>query len=91
MLQTNKLYSKESGFGSKSSKGPAYSFFNTSAYNLNEIKNFGVDYELVHKKSEEEDGKQKEAGKFNWGKPVKFEELDFCLLKIWCLNEEGII
>lgn len=35
--------------------------------------------------------KNKEKPKFHWGKPVKFEDLDFCLLKIWSLKEEGII
>lgn len=62
----NKIYSKESSFGIKSSKDND---------NMNSMR-LGCEPNLTV---------------FSWGKPVKFEEIDFCLLKLWTMKNQGVI
>jgi hypothetical protein len=43
------LYSKESGIRSKSSKGANYTYFNTNAYNFNDLRKMDEDFEIIQK------------------------------------------
>lgn len=55
------------------------------------MRNFGFDYQNEKNYKQSETEKTQQNRKFNWGKPIKFEQLDVCLLKLWSLREEGLI